>query len=299
MTENAIALSPAKQLAQNLSRMEQQFNAVLPPGVNREKFMRVTLTAVQNNPRLLDADRSSLYHACHRAAQDGLLPDGREGVFNVYRTKEGDSWVAKVQWLPMVAGRRKQFYKHKVTVDAQVVYANDEFRYTLGDDAKIIHVPMLGGDRGEMMLAYAIATLPDGRKVREVMTREDILRAKASARDSEKDYSPWQKHAPEMWRKTVINRIAKILYGLEGFDEIAESITREHMDAGVEGMFDEDMPVQDPEPQEPVSAPERETRAAKIVKAQQAKKAPPPIEDDSWAAEYEAAEQGREPGEDG
>lgn len=302
MTENAVAISPARQLAINLSRMEQQFTAVLPPGVNKEKFMRVTLTAVQNNPRLLDADRQSLYHACHRAAQDGLLPDGREGVFNIYRTKDGDRWVQKVQWLPMVAGRRKQFYKHRVTVDAQVVYANDDFRYSLGDNACIHHIPVLDGDRGDMVLAYAIATLPDGRKVREVMTKPDIMRAKASARDSDKDYSPWQKHEPEMWRKTVINRIAKILYGLEGFDEIGDSIEREYKDSGVESMFDD--PVQDPPEAETVSAPERETRAAKIVKAQKAKaEEPPPQEqaEDDWAAEYAAAEQGRtrEPGEDG
>lgn len=289
------SVSQGRHLAQNIERMRGQFEAVLPPGVDPNKFMRVTLTAVQNNPALLEADRQTLYHACNRAAQDGLLPDGREGVFNIYKTKVNrggrDEWVAAVQWLPMVAGRRKQFYKHKVVVDAQVVYQNDNFSYRLGDNAEIFHEPLLMGDRGEMQLAYAIATLPDGRKVREVMTRPDVMRAKASSKGG--DNSPWAKHEPEMWRKTVLNRIAKILYGLEGFDDIAASIDREHKDAGVEGMFDEE-PTQSAPP--PASGPDRDTVASKVVKAKQLAALEPPVEqgaepDKDFLAEYEAAEE--------
>ena len=88
---------PAVQEVRNaIEKMAPQFKAALPAHVSVEKFVRVTLTAVQNNPSLLNLNRSSLFMACLRAAQDGLLPDGRQGAIVGFRDQ--------AQWMPMVAG---------------------------------------------------------------------------------------------------------------------------------------------------------------------------------------------------
>ena len=52
----------------DLVRMEQQFVAALPAHIPVERFMRVVMTAVQNNPELLKCTRQSLFNACVRAA---------------------------------------------------------------------------------------------------------------------------------------------------------------------------------------------------------------------------------------
>lgn len=66
------------------------------------------MTAVQSNPALLSADRQTLFQACMKCAQDGLLPDGREAALVIFRTKKKidnrDVWVDAVQYMPMVAG---------------------------------------------------------------------------------------------------------------------------------------------------------------------------------------------------
>ena len=87
-----------------VEKMAPQFKAALPAHVPVERFVRTTLTAVQTNQALLDADRRTLFAAATKAAQTGLLPDGREGAIVTFRRKDG---TVEAQWMPMVAGIMK------------------------------------------------------------------------------------------------------------------------------------------------------------------------------------------------
>ncbi|TGQ26791.1 recombinase RecT, partial [Mesorhizobium sp. M4B.F.Ca.ET.214.01.1.1] len=62
------------------ANMNDQFKAALPAHIPVERFARVVMTAIQNKPELLSAPRKDLFNAAMKAAQDGLLPDGREGA---------------------------------------------------------------------------------------------------------------------------------------------------------------------------------------------------------------------------
>ena len=84
--------------------VQSGFGAVLPDDVDSERFTAVVIRAVQEDPDLLAADRKSLFLSCQRAAQDGLIPDKREGALVVYSTKVNDQWIKKVQWQPMIGG---------------------------------------------------------------------------------------------------------------------------------------------------------------------------------------------------
>lgn len=189
---------------------KQRLAAALPPGVNPDRFQRVVLTAIQQNPKLADADRQSLYNASLRAAADGLVPDGREGAFVEMSVKQGNGWIKQITWMPMVAGIIKRLATAGITIDAQLVHENDEFEQTLGDDAAIHHkAPRLGQSRGEIIGVYAIARLPNGMVMREVMDREQVELVRAASRS--KDGGPWSQWWGEMARKTVIRRLAKRL----------------------------------------------------------------------------------------
>lgn len=182
--------------------------------VNR--FTRVVLRAVQEDPKVLEADRNSLYLACLRAAQDNLAPDGKEGKLVIYNTKQGDRWVNKVQWMPMVGGIRKIAASYGFDIQAHVVCENDVFEYELGDDARIIHKPAkLGQARGEIIGVYAIATnMGSGRKYREVMERYDIDRIAQASKSKDKEgnlVGPWKDYYGEQARKTVVKRLFKSL----------------------------------------------------------------------------------------
>jgi len=173
-------ITPMEAMRGTLVRMQPEFAAALPPQIPVEKFIRTTLTAVQMNPDLLQADRRSLLGACMKAAQDGLLLDGREAAPVIFNTKDGK----KVQYMPMVGGILKKIRNsgELASISAQVVYDKDDFKYELGDNESITHKPFLGEDRGKQIAVYAVAKTKDGAIYREVMSVADVKRFGLPAR---------------------------------------------------------------------------------------------------------------------
>jgi recombination protein RecT len=182
---------------------QQKFKSMLPADVNPERFTAVLVRALQEDPNLAkpSTDRASLLLACQRAAQDGLIPDKREGALVMYGNQ--------VQWQPMILGLRKILALSGFDIRAEVVFANDEFDYSLGDEAFITHKPArLGMERGAAIGAYAIATDRDGRKYRDVMSLAEINKVRAVSRSQN---GPWKQWFDEMAKKTVAKRLIKTL----------------------------------------------------------------------------------------
>lgn len=212
-------LTPIEAMRGTLVKMQPEFQAALPPQIPVEKFIRTTLTAVQMNPELLGADRRSLLGACMKAAQDGLLLDGREAAPVIFRTKEGP----KVQYMPMVGGILKKIRNsgELASISAHVVYSNDQFEYELGDNENIIHKPFLGEDRGKPIAVYAVAKTKDGAIYREAMSVADVDKVRQASRA--KDAGPWVQWWDEMAKKTVIRRMAKRLPSSADVDQVLAS----------------------------------------------------------------------------
>jgi recombination protein RecT len=190
------------QFKNQVATRESDFRMALPAHIPVERFMRVVNTAVTGNPDLLNADRVTLFQSAMKAAQDGLLPDGRDGALVIFG--------GKVQWMPMIAGILKKIRNsgELVSISAYVAYSNDEFEYSLGDEERISHRPALD-DRGRPRLVYAIAKTKDGGVYREVMTVAEVEKVRAVSRA--KNAGPWKDWWDEMARKTVLRRLAKRL----------------------------------------------------------------------------------------
>ena len=195
-------LPAVQEVRTAIEKMAPQFKAALPGHVSVEKFVRVTLTAVQTNPQLLEADRRTLFAAATKAAQMGLLPDGREGAIVTFK--------GQAQWMPMVAGIMKLVRNSGEisTWSVQAVYENDTFDFCLGDEEHITHKPALA-NRGKIIAVYSIVTMKDGEKSREVMSVEDVNAIRARSRSG--GSGPWQTDYAEMAKKTVVRRHSKRL----------------------------------------------------------------------------------------
>lgn len=215
--------SAASTFRDQFKRMETEIGYALPQHIPVERFMRVVLTAVNESPDLLDADRRSLLAASLKAAQDGLLPDGRDGALVVYntKTKVGDKevWIKKVQWMPMMGGLLKKARNSGEirSIEAHVVREGDKFTYILGDNPRLEHEPNLESD-GALRFAYAIAWLKDGTAVREVMTRSQIAQVRSVSKSS--DGPAWKKWEDEMWRKAAFRRLSKWLPKSSDLDDL-------------------------------------------------------------------------------
>ena len=208
----AVALREFQQIVET---RRAEFQNALPAHIPVARFERVVMTAIQNNLQLLEAPRRELFNACVKAAQDGLLPDGREGAL-VCRPSKGGG--VTVTWQPMIAGIRKKVRNSGeiATWEVHAVYENDEFEYELGDNPFIRHKPALH-NRGKLVAVYSVATLKSGEKSRDVMTVDEI-NAIRDRSDAWKAYkagkiksTPWATDYAEMAKKTVARRHSKVL----------------------------------------------------------------------------------------
>ena len=212
-------LTPIAAFRGTLEKMHSDLQSALPPQIPVDKFIRTTLTAVQMQPDLLGADRKSLLGSTMRAAQDGLLCDGREAALVIFNSKEGK----KVQYMPMVGGILKKIRNsgELASISAQVVYDKDHFDYELGDDERIVHKPFLGADRGKQIACYAIAKTKDGAIYREVMSVADVEKVRAVSRAGK--FGPWVDWWDEMAKKTVIRRLSKRLPSSADLDSVIKA----------------------------------------------------------------------------
>jgi len=94
---------------------------------------------------------------------------------------------------------------------AEVVYDNDFFEYEQGLNPVLRHKPA-EGERGEKRGVYCIAkNLLANEKVYIYLARSDVEKIKAASKAASSDYSPWNKWAEEMWKKSAVKRITKLL----------------------------------------------------------------------------------------
>lgn len=218
-TGNAVALT--QDFRRELGTMESQFAPMLPPHIPADRFARVVMNAVNREPKLLAVDRRSLWNACMQSAEDGLLPDRREGAIVPFKNRKTGNLEAV--WIPMVGGIRKLVRNSGLLTDlkAEVVYARDTFDYQLGDEPRIYHKPQPGPrDSQSVIYAYSIATFPDAHLSREVMPIEQILQV---ARKSPAfEAGPWSDPVffQEMAKKTVTKLHAKQLPTARDLDRV-------------------------------------------------------------------------------
>ena len=197
--------NPARDFGAKLDALEPAIRAALPEHVAFDRFRRIVLTAVQSDQDLLRADPRLLLTACLRAAQDGLMPDKREGVILMFKGKPA--------WMPMVAGLMKLARNSGeiASLTSHVVFAGEPFRVHLGDEDRIVHERILDAvDAGKPPIAaYAVALLKDGTRVHEAMTWKQIMKVKGASASGDK--GPWGAWPDEMARKTVLRRLLKRL----------------------------------------------------------------------------------------
>lgn len=202
------ALTKTDELKRSVSLMKSQFKAALPKHIPTERFIRTIQTAIGTNPDLVQSSRQSFFAACTKAAQDGLLPDGREAAIVTFNSKSGK----QASYMPMVAGILKKVRNsgELASLTAQVVYEKDEFKFWVDEQGEhITHTPLMFGERGGPIGCYALAKTKDNGIYIEVMTEEQINAVKNVSRGKN---GPWSgDFFLEMWKKTVIKRLSKRL----------------------------------------------------------------------------------------
>jgi recombination protein RecT len=195
----------------DLDKQQRELQVVLPKHIDLDGFCRIVLTAVSSNDKLAMADRTSLLAACMEAAEDGLLPDGREGAIVPYFNKRSDGYTAS--WQPMVWGLVKLVRQSGELLDlgAHIVTHADRFDYRVDEHGEHFqHHPDFIEPNAEPLLVYAFARTKDGGVYFEAMPWREVKKFRDLAKTRSED-TPWHNWTDEMAKVRVLKRLCKRL----------------------------------------------------------------------------------------
>ncbi len=214
--ENNQAITTKKDDIRSLissDSLKKQFALALPKHLKPDRFIRIAITAMNKDPKLLQCTKASLLSCLMDLSQLGLEPDNRKAHLIPY----GDKCTLIIDYKGLVDLARRS--GEIADVHADVVYQNDEFTYSFGNEGKLIHKPSLKS-RGEPIAAYSFVRLKDGSSSYEVMNVEEIeaIHDRSKAGSS----GPWVTDWAEMAKKTVFRRHSKWLPVSSEFQEAAE-----------------------------------------------------------------------------
>lgn len=202
--------SGQKELRHMLERSKDQLAAALPKHITPERMMRLALTEFNVNPQLQQCTTQSILAGVMQAAQLGL-EIGLMGQAYLVPYNNRKKGVKEAQFIPgykgLVALARRS--GDVTSIRSEIVYERDEFSIELGLEERIVHKPLIDGDRGKPRLVYAIAQFKDGGHHFEWMTIKEVnsIRSRSKASDN----GPWVTDYTQMVRKTVIRRMANYL----------------------------------------------------------------------------------------
>lgn len=222
--------APLVQFKRDLDRLKENGEMdMLPSNVSFDAFKNAAVVAFTDNPLIAQCDMGTVFKSLRRLAAAGLVPDGREAALVPFKTKVNGSYVQVCQAMPMIFGLIKTARNSGEISDirAHLVYQAEvdqkRFNYVVGDTEKLEHEPILFGDKGEPVAAYAIATMKDGTIIREFMDAGEIDKVRRSGASqlnfvqgqrptvSAEPKGIWADWQGEMWKKTVIRRLIKRL----------------------------------------------------------------------------------------
>ncbi len=179
-------------------------------GVQPEALVRFTLHDMATNAKLRECTPESILIGLLACAASGLEPGALKG--EAYLVPFRNKGVMQATYIPGWKGLVKQVRRSRevVGITANIVRENDLFDIDEGTANTVIHKPLLRGERGDVIGAYAIARTVGGHNEIEWMDRADLdkIRDMATKRGESFAWSDWP---DQMARKTPIRRLCKRL----------------------------------------------------------------------------------------
>ena len=190
-----------------LVNYKDQIALALPKHMNPDRMSRIALTVIRKNPSLQECNPISLFGAIIQASQLGLEVGIHAHLVPFYNKKTKQK---EVQMIPDYRGlmHLARNSGEITSIQANVVYSNDEFDYQFGTASFLHHKPAKN-DRGYIIGAYAVGKYKADDAQFDYMTKEDIdaIRDRSASKES----GPWVTDYPAMAMKTVTRRLCKYL----------------------------------------------------------------------------------------
>ena len=203
--------TPQEDFKSILQKSWGRIAAVMPENMSKERMFQLAMSAYNSTPQLAQCSTVSVLSCIMKCAALGLEPSAVDGLGRAYilpyRNKKTGGFEATfiMGYKGMLDLARRS--GEIESVSARAVYEGDEFTYSYGLNEHLDHIPSLEPkDKRKLTHAYCIAKFKDGGHYFNVLTREDIEKARASSQAGKSSYSPWTTHYEQMAIKTAVRR---------------------------------------------------------------------------------------------
>src|SRR5262245_30309174 len=203
-TELVPVANKVQTIRQLLDKSKAQIKMALPAHLTPDRMIRTAMTSIQKNPDLLNCTPQSLIGCVIQSAQLGLEPDSVLGHAYLVPYKTTCTFIVGYKGLLRLARRSGEIS----WIDAVVVHANDDFKYALGLNPTLHHIPVDSDEDAPITHVYAVCKFKDGSAQFRVMTKKavDKIRERSRAKTG-----PWVTDYEEMAKKTVLRNFSKVL----------------------------------------------------------------------------------------
>ena len=209
--ETAVAEKKPKTIFDIIQAGAKQFATALPKHINSDRFVRIAITTIRQNPKLAKCSQESLLGALMVSAQLGLEP-GTLGQCYLIPFENKKAGTVECQFQIGYKGLIELLRRSGQLSDiySYTVYENDDFNIEYGLSRTLTHKPNFD-ERGEIRGFYAVAILKDGAKAFEYMTKDEVVKHEEKYRKGSYKNDVWNKNFEEMAQKTVVKKLLKWL----------------------------------------------------------------------------------------
>jgi recombination protein RecT len=208
-------------IRETIQKQTPALQQVLPKSLDPERFSRLVLTAVKATPDLIRCfdtvqGQTSVLLSAMQLATVGLEPNtATQDAWLLPRRRNG-VWECQPSYgyrgLLKLARRSGQIK----TVYAEVVREGDDFEYRRDLDGDVLrYTPSDEIEEGRNLThAFAVVRYLNGGADFVVLSRAAVEAHRAmsdSWKGKGRDFSPWTKWPEEMWKKTALRQLAKMM----------------------------------------------------------------------------------------
>jgi recombination protein RecT len=194
-----------------LERSKAQFARVLPSHMDADRLLRIALTQIRTNPKLLDCTPESMVGALMKAAQLGLEPDGVTGRAYLIPRWNSRLQTNEVNFQRGFKGILDLAYRSGqiASVRADVVREGDFLEYEKGLNEKLVHRPGAQFD-APITHCYAIIGLKDGGKLWDIWSKAKIDAHRLRFSKDTRSDSVWNTDFESMAKKTLLISVGNL-----------------------------------------------------------------------------------------
>ncbi len=197
-------------------RHRQDFEMVVPKHLTPERVMRVAVAACKRNPKLMECWMPSIVGGCLEASSLGLEINTPLNHAYLIPFKNNKTKRDEAELIIGFQGYIELMYNNPkvLSVFANAVYQNDNFKVEYGTNESLIHKPLEHGDRGEVRGFYAYAKMTDSAYRFIYLTKEQIDGIRDEYAQSYKmdpTNSPWTTNYVSMGCKTAVRSLQKFV----------------------------------------------------------------------------------------